>query len=126
MSAFRLGLARGIWLLHLSVVAFLCVGWLLPWKSVVWAAVLFVPIVQLNWCVFGNRCVLTVIEEWLRQDGAPPPVPEASEPPTHFVSDLLSKALSRPVSRAWGDVVSYAVLWGGFALGSLRLLAGRV
>ena len=110
-----------MWVLHSAVIVLILTVWSLPWGWALWLGLALYPVVQLNWCVFGNRCVLTVLEERLRH---PEGMSEAGEPPLHFVSGLLSRILGRPVSHFWGDVVSYVVVWGGFALCLTRLLDG--
>jgi hypothetical protein len=83
------------------------------------------PIVQLNWWIFGNRCVLSVLEERLRERAGRRAIGEADREPLEFVSHLMSSVLGRPVSRSWGSRVSYSVLWGGFAIAAMRLAAQR-
>lgn len=97
----------------------ICFGWALPWGSALWAVLCFYALVQLNWCMFGNRCLLTILEERLRGTGAA--TAGATEEPLHFVQVVGARLLRRPVSRFWADVFSYAVVWGGFGLTAARL-----
>jgi len=119
----RMQLARIVSGVHPLVVVFACVAWALPWSWAIHAALVAYPLIQLNWWVFGGRCVLTVLEERLRAgvpDGA---LRTASgpEPAPNFVARLGTRITGRPVSNAWADIASYSVIWGGFALASLRL-----
>ena len=116
----RLLLARGVWAIHTAIVVFVCIAWALPWTQAIWAAVIVYPMIQLNWWVFRGRCVLTILEEKLRGSGASVSVQEATEE-FHFLQDLGMRLFGRPVARIWADVVAYAVLWGGFAIASVRL-----
>lgn len=113
-------LAAAVWAHHLLVFVFIAVAWALPWAWSLWLALIFYPLVQLNWWWFGNRCVLTVLEEKLRR-AAPTAPPAEGKEPLHFVQGLGSRLLGRPVSRVWADVVSYGVVWGGFTIAGLRL-----
>jgi hypothetical protein len=99
---------------------FIAVAWALPWAWSLWTALVFYPVVLLNWCAFRNRCVLTVLEEKLR--GPERRVrPAQAEEELHFVQDLGRWLLERPVSRSVADALAYGAVWGGFALTGLRL-----
>src|SRR4030095_14687416 len=67
-------LARGVWAIHWVVMIWIAVAWCLPWSWALWAALISHPLVYLNWRIFDNRCVLTVIEERLRMRAADPHV----------------------------------------------------
>jgi hypothetical protein len=118
-------LARGVWAIHWVVMIWIAVAWCLPWSWALWAALISHPLVYLNWRIFDNRCVLTVIEERLRMRAADPHVSArlAAGEPLDFVSGVLSLVLRRPISRAQGSVVSHTFLWGGFAIAAARLAA---
>ena len=140
----RTAMARTVWLLHVGVMLLLLTAWCLPWRWAPWVAVTLAPMVHLNWWVFRDRCILTILEEKLRGAPAAAPVAAGGEAPArpagpavgdepqealgdteedlHFVSTFLSGLLGRPVSRAVADRISYGVVWTGFALGAGRLL----
>lgn len=124
----RHALAQTVWAIHLAFVVFILVAWLLPWKWALWAAVIGYPVVQINWWLFDDRCGLTVLEEWLRSPQAGTARLQAAaaeeEEPLHFIAHLGERLLGRPMPRETADVLSYAVVWGGFAVASLRLVAG--
>jgi hypothetical protein len=121
-EATRLGLARIVWAHHLMVVGLVAFGWALPWRGALWGALALYPIVLLNWWVFGNRCVLSVVEERLR--GTSARASGQTEEPLHFVQLLGSRLVGRPVPRVWADIVSYGVVCFGFAITGLRLYLG--
>ena len=114
-----LALARVVSGVHTMIVVFSCVAWALPWTWAMWVAVIAYPVIQLNWWVFDNRCILTVLEEKLRGPGAKRHA--ADDEPLNFVAELGSRILGRPVPGSWANVASYAVIWWGFAVVSVRL-----
>lgn len=123
----RRWLANAVAVLHLGIVAFFALGWLLP-SPIAYLAVIFGGAgLIVIWHAFGDRCPLTVLEERLRQTGRDrgSPTPSRDEPPvaeTHFVSMLLSRVLGRPVSRRIGDRVVYGVLFLSMFISALRLV----
>ncbi len=122
----RLTMARIIWFLHTSIVVFMLTGWAYPWE---WAAVAILvgcPLIQLNWWIFGNRCVLTIIEEKLR--GAPMEAlasDESQEEPPSFVQNLALRFLGRPIPYAVANAAAYVVLWGSFTAVTVRYGLGH-
>src|SRR5262244_1901203 len=94
--------ARTVWAVHLLILVWLAVVWSLPWKWAWWAAMIGNPVVQLNWWLFDNRCALSILEERLRARSAPSAQSDVDGEPGDFVSRVMSDALGRPVSRAWG------------------------
>lgn len=119
----RLWLARGVWLVHVVIVAFIVLGWLLPWPAALWTVALGVPALQLTWRAFGDRCPLTVLEERLREP-VPEPRPEDGEGPRNFVADLLSGVLGRPVSHRITNRLVHGVTWFAFSVAVFRLAFG--
>lgn len=117
VSGSRLLLARLVHGHHLVSTILISIGWALPWTWTLWTVLVVYPLVQIQWWLFGNRCVLSILEEKLRRTG--PAAGEAEE--LHFVQVLGSRLLRRPLSRVWADVFSYGVLWGGFAVAAARL-----
>jgi len=109
-------LARLVWAHHFAIFAFIAVAWALPWTWSLWTALFLYPLVQLGWWLFGNRCVLTVLEEKLRR-----PAPRTDVEELHFVQALGTRLLGREVSRSFADVLSYGAVWGGFAIVGVRL-----
>lgn len=114
----RARFARAVAVVHSGVVGLACVAWASPSRAGLVAAAIFYPVVLLNWWAFGNRCVLTVLEEKLRG-----PAPAPLEEPLHFVQACGSRLMGRSVPRVYADVVSHGVVWGGLAAAWTRLLA---
>ena len=122
----RLAAARLVWLAHTGVTGWLLLGPLLPHRAAAWALVVGNPLIHLQWRAFGDRCLLTILEERLR--GATferrAAVVDGDEP-VGFVAETLSRALGRPVTHGFANVLSYGVLWAGFAIAVVRLAFAR-
>jgi len=118
----RLWLARFVWMVHLGVVGFFVVGWLLPWRWALWGVAAGVPTLQLIWWAMEDRCPLTVLEEALRGSrGIPCGAPDDGLAPPNFVTRLLTAMLGRPVSQRVSDRVVNGVAWSGFSVAVVRL-----
>jgi hypothetical protein len=108
--------------MHLAVISLFVVGWALPWRELLIAVVVAAPVVQAGWWIFGDLCVLTLLERRLR--GAPlAPVDTGALPP-NFIADVASSLLGRPVSHGWINVMARVVMWAAFAIAALRLARG--
>ncbi len=118
-----LWLADAVHTLHSAIVGFFAVGWALPWAGSWWGVVVGAPIIQLNWLLLDNRCVLTIVEDRLRGP-AGPAAEDAVNEGEAFIVRLLSRLVGGPVPVWWGNALGYGVLWGSFAVSALRL-AGR-
>jgi len=109
-------------MVHLGVVGFFVVGWLLPWRWALWGVAAGVPTLQLIWWAMEDRCPLTVLEEALRGSrGIPSGAPDDGLAPPNFVTRLLTAMLGRPVSQRVSDRVVNGVAWSGFSVAVLRL-----
>lgn len=130
--------------LHVMIVAFFALGWLLPWQWS-WQAVIIGGIgLQIIWCRHDNQCPLTVLEKRLRDNPtmAANPLPAGTlsdqleiagtpdlacrpentdEGSPHFVADLLTRLAGRPVSPFIGDLLVYGVLYASMGLAARRL-----
>ena len=114
--------ADALWIVHLFVMAFLTIGWALPWESAWWIYVLGAPFVVGGWQVFSDRCWLSILEAKLR--GEPLSVRDLEsevEQSRSFVAETLSRMLGRPVSRRSAKSLSYGVVASGFVLAGARL-----
>lgn len=116
-AAARPALARAVALLHMAIVAFFTVGWLLPWNTAYWLVLGGGALLPLSWAVFDNDCPLTRLEHQLAgtaRDADP-------EGQRHFVSRLLSRVAGRSISDRTGDIVVYAVLMSSMSICAARL-----
>jgi hypothetical protein len=52
--------------LHLAIMTYFVVGWAAPWHDALYAYLLFVPAVLLQWRVNRGACVLNNLESWIR------------------------------------------------------------
>lgn len=119
----RLCAARALSAMHLAIVLLFVVGWALPWRGVLAAVVVAAPVVQAGWWLFGDRCLLTLLERRLR-GASPPRAASADEAPPNFLVDLASTVVGRPVSDAWVNVTARVVMWTAFTIAALRLALG--
>lgn len=113
----RPALARAVALLHVAIVVFFTIGWLLPWSAVHWLVIGGGALLPLCWALFDNECPLTRLENRLAGTTAD----EKPEDQHYFVSRLLSLMLGRTVSDRIGDIVIHAVLLSSVSICAARL-----
>lgn len=106
-----------VWLAHVLVTAFFVVAWALPFRWALWVAAIGAPIMHAQWRL-NDECVLTTLERRLRDPGRRRGAGESS-----FLTELVRRLCGRDVPGAWVSRLSYAILWGGAGLASLRLAA---
>ncbi|MBB85208.1 MAG: hypothetical protein CL931_15480 [Deltaproteobacteria bacterium] len=112
--------ARFVWGLHVAVIAFLLVGWALPWPAAWWTYAIGAPFVQVGWILFDDYCWLSILEARLRREPLVKETEEGQEQRA-FVAEFLESILGRPVPKRLSNAISYGVLWGGFAIACARL-----
>ena len=122
----RVGLSRRIaagltWAFHVVVVVFLLGGWALPWPAAWWTYALGAPVVQLGWIVFSDYCWLSIVEAKLRGETLVRETEAGDEEARVFVGELIEMVFKRSVSRRVSNLISYGVLWGGFAAAVFRI-----
>lgn len=125
VGALRIAAARGVWLLHLGTSLWMLVGWALPWREALWAVVIWNPLIQLQWRLLDDRCILTLAEEKLRgptfvRQAA---VSEEGED-VRCVAEFMTRVLGRPVPNGVADAISSGILWTTFSMAALRLWLG--
>ncbi len=79
--------ATGVWLVHLLLTIFMITVWMIPWKWAAWVGIFFLPLVVLHWKTNRNRCVLTLLEQRLREGNLSKLLPKAQE--QLFIRELL-------------------------------------
>ena len=114
--------ARALWLLHTALTLFLIVGWALPWNAALWACLGVAVLMQLQWWLNANECVLTQWETRLlgrpaQREAGPDAPPEEQR----FAADLIEGIFHRRPSAACTDRLTYAVVWSSGSLSALRL-----
>jgi hypothetical protein len=116
-SSWRLRASLVVRGVHLGVVAFFLVGWTLPWRGALWAVVVGALVTQVGWWFARNRCVLTLLEEWLRHGSQW----ASSGRDANFVARLLTSVTGRDCPGWLATAFSYAVLWMAIAASVVRL-----
>lgn len=106
-----------VWFLHAVVSGFFLIAWTLPWSWALWTALVGAVVLQLQWWLNDDVCVLTKVERRLR---GLPPVPDTPE--HNFMTGFARRLLRRPVSARDADRLTYAILWGGAGIAGLRLV----
>ena len=66
IKARRDALGHFCFFLHLAILAFIVLGWAIPWRGVLIFYLFFLPGVILHWKLNGNACALNNLESWLR------------------------------------------------------------
>jgi len=108
--------ADAVWLVHTLVTGFFLVAWALPWRWALWSTAVGSPIVQVQWLVNDDLCVLTTLERRLR--GVAHVAPDGQQ---SFLGDLVRRLTGRAPTDACVNRVTYAVLWGGAFVAAIRL-----
>lgn len=120
-GALRRVAARIVWASHVAVVAFILAGWALPFDATALAYAVLAPIVQVGWLVFDYYCWLSIIEARLLRQPLVKPTDDGGEEKRTFVSELVEKLFGVEITNRTSNWISYAVLWGGFAVSVARL-----
>ncbi len=105
--------------IHLAVVAFFLIGWMLPWRGALWTVVVGGLLTQLNWWATGNRCVLTIAEERLRAGSAW----ASTGRDETFVARLVTSVIGRPCPPRLAQITAHLVLWASIGTAAFRLVA---
>jgi len=124
----RRAAANVVCLLHGAIVATVMLAGLLPFETLWWLILALAPIMQIQWWVNRNRCVLTTLEHRLREGrpGAAEDRSPASPVPTPedaFVGRLLGPFVGELSNRAI-DGIATGVLWLGFLICGARIGLG--
>jgi hypothetical protein len=111
-------IARLLHALHILILAFVLMAWLLPWQFVWIVHLMFIPGMILHWYTNANRCVLTEIEAKYR-------VPEVGVKKEadegYFIKTLWAKFFGRVPSEKTLIRVIYAVMALVWSLSLIRL-----
>ena len=97
-------------------------GWALPWTGALWTCLVIAVLMQVQWWLNDNECVLT---QWETRLLGRPKLREsaAGEPPQEqrFAADLIEKIFRRRPSSNCTDRLAYVVVWTSGTLSALRL-----
>ncbi len=52
----------GLFLIHLAVIVYVSVGWLLPWRAALYFYALLLPMIALQWLVNGGSSIVNNVE----------------------------------------------------------------
>jgi hypothetical protein len=106
--------------LHLAVMLFIVLGWMLPGPRLLIAYLAFVPMVVLHWLINGGACALNNLENWLRYRRwrARERNPEEGA----WLRTLLRNLTGLSPSRKGMDVFVYAMMALFWALGWYHFL----
>jgi hypothetical protein len=108
-------------ILHWAVLAFVLVGWALPWKLALWFHALLIPALVVHWLTNDHRCVLTEMEEKFKASAKAPERPPNEE---SFTGYIIRKLTGKTLSEKALAGVSYGVMKVVWILTVLRLMNG--
>ena len=119
VSGARLFGARAVAVVHVGVIAFFSLGWLLPDSRALWAVLLGCIGLEGTWLALRGSCPLTLLERRLRGQ----PAHDASVAGAHrsFVGGALEHALKRPVSERCANRLVHGVTFASAGLAALHL-----
>ena len=106
-------------LLHLFVMLFMVLGWMLPGADFLKIHVATVPLVILQWRFNGGTCLLTNIENIIADKRR-----EKSEQQGEFIKAVLSQCMKDLPSDSQLKIGIYTVLFVSAGASALRLLMG--
>jgi hypothetical protein len=109
----RDALGKFCFYLHLAILAFIVLGWILSNRAALIVYLVFLPATVLHWQMNGGACALNNLENWLRYRRwrAPDRNPEEGA----WLRTLLKNLTGIALTKGSMDVVIYAVmafLWG--------------
>ena len=106
--------------LHLAILGFIVLGWMLPWRAGLAAYLAFLPLTMMHWWLNGGACALNNLENWLRfrRWRAPEHNPEEGA----WLRTLLARLTGISLTRARMDVIIYGAMALFWVLGWYRLL----
>ena len=116
----RDALGQFCFILHLMILAFIVLGWILPWRGALIFYLGFLPVTMLHWWLNGGNCILNNLENWLRQRrwrvGAANPEEGA------WLRTLTQSVTGVAFSRLQMDLIIYAAMALFWALAWHHLL----
>lgn len=116
----RDALGQSCFLLHLAILAFIVLGWMLPSPGALIFYLGFLPLTVLHWWLNGGNCVLNNLENWLRHRrwrvGAANPEEGA------WLRTLIGSVTGLAFSRRQMDLVIYGAMALFWALAWRHLL----
>jgi hypothetical protein len=98
--------------LHLVILVFIVLGWMLPGRGLLIFYLVFLPAVILHWKLNADACVLNNLESWMRHGRwrAPDRNPEEGA----WLRTLLKSWTGVALSRGWMDLIIHgamAIFW---------------
>ena len=115
----RDGLSKLCHGLHLAIMVYFVIGWLLPWHAALIFYLGFVPAVALQWQFNKNACVLNNLESWLRTRQWRDP---SNREEGAWLASLAEDHLGFRPSPLAVDIFTYAVLLALWAIALIHLL----
>jgi hypothetical protein len=116
----RDALGQACFILHLAILAFIVLGWVLPSRMALIFYLVFLPVTMAHWWFNGGNCILNNLENWLRHRrwrvGAANPEEGA------WLRTLIRSATGIALSRLQMDLVIYAAMALFWALAWHHLL----
>ena len=106
--------------MHFAVMAYIVLGWLVPWRPALLLYLIFIPAVYAQWQLNKDTCILNNIEGWLRtgrwynkhinpEEGA-------------WLLTLIKNVTGIEVTARQTNFLSYAVFVLGWLLALTRVL----
>jgi hypothetical protein len=94
--------------LHIVILAFIVLGWLIPSRGMLIAYLVFLPATVLHWKLNAGACVLNNLENWLRYRRwrAPERNPEEGA----WLRTLLRSLTGIALTRKMMDLVIYGAM----------------
>jgi len=112
MGTNRDALGRACFLVHVGVLLYVVLGWVLPVRGWLLAYLVFLPAMILHWKLNRDACILNNLENWLRVRRWR--APETNREEGAWLRTLIADATGIGLSRMQMDGVIYgavALFW---------------
>src|SRR5689334_7990925 len=122
MGTNRDALGRACFLVHIGVLLYVVLGWVLPVRGWLLAYLVFLPAMILHWKLNRDACILNNLENWLRVRRWR--APETNREEGAWLRTLIADATGIGLSRTQMDGVIYGAV-ALFWLLALTRFAGK-
>jgi hypothetical protein len=117
-------ISRLLHFIHWAFLAFVLIGWVLPWEMSLWLHAAMIPGLILHWRTNENRCILTELEHRFKNEeekmfsgagaasGAHLPMTFEIEPPRAQQGQFIKSAWERFFGHTPSDDLLSGVIYG--------------
>jgi hypothetical protein len=105
-------------LTHIAVIIVVLFGWIYPDRSWLTGYVIGMGLMLFQWRIFHNQCVLTMIEDWLRQESTKKIPAERHS----FIARTVESVFGPRLSERGVNVISHVVVFICALIATVRII----